>query len=123
MPSYTNTFPLPPPLSALTNNVYKRGRVPSKRYVAWKKLVTPYAYFTPRIELSGDVVAVYAIGKPSKARMDLDNRSKAIGDLMTEWAIITDDSNIVDLRLYWDPTVPKGMVRVTLTAVESCEGL
>lgn len=70
-----------------------------------------------RFELLGEVRAIYAMGKPSNRRMDLANREKAISDVLVKWGILSDDSQICDLRLYWADDVPAGMVRVTLEEV------
>lgn len=110
---YTNEFPLPPTANNLFINV-RGGRVKSPGYREWVKAVGPYALLKPRFELQGDVVAVYAYGKPSNRRMDVCNREKGVSDILQAWGILKDDSQLVDVRLLWSADVPAGMVRVHL---------
>lgn len=77
-------------------------------------MVDAYALLKPRLTLQGDVVAVYALGRPSKRRMDAANREKGISDTLQRWGVILDDCQITDIRLYWAEDVEPGMVRVTL---------
>lgn len=110
---YSNTFPLPPSV----NHVWKQGKgrtYKAPEYAKWERLADQYGLLKPRSQLTGDVVAVYACGKPSKRRMDVANREKGISDTLQRWGIIQDDSQITDIRLYWADDVEPGMVRVTL---------
>lgn len=89
----------------------------SKEYVAWEKLAGSYMLLKPRLELQGDVVAVYRYGKPSNRKMDVANREKGVSDLLVKHGVLKDDSQIVDIRLYWSKEVEPGMVRVHLSQV------
>lgn len=54
--------------------------------------------------------------RPDKRRRDLDNLLKAILDGMTHAGVWEDDSNIVDLRIYWADTIG-GMLKVKVSEV------
>jgi len=49
--------------------------------------------------------------RPDKRRRDLDNLLKATLDACTAAGVWEDDSNIVDLRIYWADTIG-GMIKV-----------
>jgi crossover junction endodeoxyribonuclease RusA len=54
--------------------------------------------------------------RPDKRRRDLDNLLKAVLDGCTHAGVWEDDSNIVDLRIYWADTVG-GMLKVKVSEV------
>lgn len=113
MVRYSHTFPLPPSVNQLWRSFGSKGRViKSKAYREWEKLVDGYGYLVPRRQLQGDVRATYRLGRPSARRMDCMNREKAISDTLTRWGVLLDDSQIVDIRVLWDASVPGGMVQV-----------
>lgn len=77
--------------------------------------MAPYALLKQRFTLSGEVRATYALGNERTARRrDLANYEKATSDLLVKWGILSDDSQIVDIRLHWADDVEPGMVRVVL---------
>jgi crossover junction endodeoxyribonuclease RusA len=49
--------------------------------------------------------------RPDKRRRDLDNLLKAALDACTAAGVWSDDSNIVDLRIYWADSIG-GMIKV-----------
>lgn len=54
--------------------------------------------------------------RPDNRRRDLDNLLKAILDGCTHAGVWVDDSNIVDLRIYWADTVG-GMVKLKVSEI------
>jgi len=52
--------------------------------------------------------------RPDNRRRDLDNLLKAVLDGCTHAGVWEDDSNIVDLRIYWAPTIG-GMLKVKVS--------
>ena len=54
--------------------------------------------------------------RPDNRRRDLDNLLKAVLDGCTHAGVWEDDSNIVDLRIYWADTVG-GMLKVKVSEV------
>lgn len=111
-------LPVPPS----TNNLFRSVVLPGKAYATRVK-TTPYkawlaeaglklnAQQPPRFD--GDVAVAYAI--PRNKRRDLDNYSKALGDLLVKHGVIVNDNRIVDLRLRYEAT-ESGMVEVEVKA-------
>jgi crossover junction endodeoxyribonuclease RusA len=54
--------------------------------------------------------------RPDNRRRDLDNLLKAVLDGCTHAGVWEDDSNIVDLRIYWADTVG-GMLKVKVSEI------
>lgn len=54
--------------------------------------------------------------RPDNRRRDLDNLLKAVLDSLTHAGVWEDDSNIVDLRIYWADIVG-GMLKVKVSEV------
>ena len=54
--------------------------------------------------------------KPDNRRRDLDNLLKAVLDSLTHAGVWADDGLIVDLRIYWAPTIG-GMLKVKIEEV------
>lgn len=52
--------------------------------------------------------------RPDKRRRDLDNLLKAVLDSCTHAGVWVDDSNIVDLRIYWADDIG-GMLKVKVS--------
>lgn len=86
-------LPWPPSLNNMFLNVKGRGRVRSENYRKWAQdagwlLLSqhPYKFKDPvrvRVELN----------PPNARAFDLDNRNKALLDLLVEHGVIVDDSN------------------------------
>jgi len=55
--------------------------------------------------------------RPDKRRRDLDNLLKATLDSLAHAGVYDDDSQIVDLRIYWAPVIG-GMLKVKIEEVE-----
>ena len=64
----------------------------------------------------GKLRVVIEAWRPDKRRRDLDNLLKAVLDSLTHAGVWVDDSNIVDLRIYWADTVG-GMLKVKVSEV------
>lgn len=54
--------------------------------------------------------------RPDNRRRDLDNLLKACLDGCTHAGVWEDDSNIVDLRIYWAPSIG-GMLKVKVSEI------
>lgn len=122
-------LPLPPPLSSLTTNAPKgkKGRVPTERYKTWKRAAGNEILLHRRTagarHISGRVKLTIAFsfhdlftkaGDLSKVRQDMDNRVKAIADILGPKGhnFIADDSIIDDLHVYRSWDIERGRVRV-----------
>jgi crossover junction endodeoxyribonuclease RusA len=65
---------------------------------------------------AGKLRVVIEAYRPDNRRRDLDNLLKAVLDGCTHAGVWEDDSNIVDLRIYWADTVG-GMLKVKVSEV------
>lgn len=115
MKSFSATLPFPPSVNNLFLNVKRGGRVKTAKYRSWEKLADagkPNGIVT----LRGDVIAVYTYGRPDRRRRDVENCSKAVSDTLTRWKVLSDDSQIVDIRLRWGKAdeIKPGECRVEL---------
>lgn len=64
--------------------------------------------------LTGSLVVVIEAWRPDKRRRDLDNLLKATLDALAHAGVYEDDSQVVDLRIYWADTVG-GMLKVKVS--------
>lgn len=55
--------------------------------------------------------------RPDRRKRDLDNLLKAALDSLAHAGVFEDDSQIVDLRIYWAPAIG-GMLKVTIEEVQ-----
>lgn len=99
-------IPLPPTLNSLYPGKFRRTK--SKEYQAWIRdanTMLNNQHFSP---IKGLVQVRYILGKPrnndgsiTKKQMDVFNREKAIGDLLTSRGVIEDDSKIERAIIEW----------------------
>ena len=95
-------LPFPPPLNNLFANVPGRGRVPTKRYEAWKREAAYGLLQQPRVgHLAGDVEVEILLGRPDKRKRDIDGLAKAALDFIVAHGVIEDDSRVQKLTLEW----------------------
>lgn len=57
------------------------------------------------------------VGRPSKRRMDIDNRAKAVMDLLQHANIITDDCLAYHITMYWSNDIEGCQVTITKAAI------
>ena len=96
-------LPFPPPLHSLTVNAPRRGRVPSQRYLTWKRAAgnDVLAQIKGQSPIKGPVKIMISFGKPDNRKRDLTNLTKAPEDLMVSHGLIDDDSYVEDMRICW----------------------
>ena len=91
--SLTFTIPSPPSVNNLYANIPGKGRVKSSRYRTWRQA----AGWAMRVDgnktrswptIAGPVEVQFINGN---RRGDLDNGCKAVGDLLVEMGVISDD--------------------------------
>ena len=103
MARVTYRLPLPP----TTNNLfahYGSKRYINPQYAAWLRAagweLQGQRAGSPCPLIEGDVQAIVLVRRPSK-RADLDNRLKAVFDLLVRQAVIRDDTQIVRIAAAW----------------------
>jgi Holliday junction resolvase RusA-like endonuclease len=67
----------------------------------------------------GTAIAVTIKAGKARRGRDLDNLSKAIGDLLQAHRVVANDRDIADIRITWDHNnIEPGRVRVEARAIE-----
>ena len=118
MNSLTITLPeVPPSVNALYFNLKRGGRAKTKKYAEWIKLCQ-YVIKPPPKPITCPVRVSYCITRPSKRKMDVENRIKGISDLLVKSGVLADDSQIVDLRIHWATEPQISPVEITITKLE-----
>jgi len=104
MKRMTFTLPLPPSVNALYANVAGRGRVKSERYRTWLNAAgwELKAQKPPRVE--GHYCIWIWANRPDGRKRDLGNLEKPVSDLLVAHGIVADDSQCVEIHLYWSGT-------------------
>jgi len=93
MTSLTLMLPFPISMNNMYVNVPRRGRVPSKRYMTWRRAAdTEIMAQRPR-RFDGPVSIHVQLGAPNRVRRDGDNLLKCIFDALKRNRIIPDDDN------------------------------
>jgi crossover junction endodeoxyribonuclease RusA len=92
-------LPIPPSVNNLFFNS-KRGRVKTPKYTAWLAEAGWKLNFQRAKPMQGQALVYISICRPNM-RSDLDNRTKALLDLIVSQQIIRDDRDIVHLSSKW----------------------
>lgn len=104
------SVPLPPSLNNCYVNVPGKGRRKSKAYEAW----IHEAGWLLASQRPGRVLGPFAVvlRVPEKARFDLDNGYKPIGDLMVTHGITPDDKLVHQILIERTPGIQSACVSV-----------
>lgn len=95
----------PPSVNNLFVNVRGKGRVRSDRYKTWLN-AAGWDVLQARVKpIHGKVRMALIVARPNR-RADLDNRLKAIGDLLVHQGVLIDDSQIESISAEWSDTIP-----------------
>lgn len=110
MTSITITLPVPPPLSRMFVNVPGRGRVKTRLYRQWRR----EAGWTLKAQHPGRVTGAYAVitRLPMSTRGDVDNRQKAVLDLLVEHKVTPDDRHCRRTTIERAPGITEAVVTV-----------
>ena len=84
-------LPMPPSVNSLYRNVPGRGRVPSGLYQRWRKAADDAMWGQKKQRIEGPVIIVITL--QPKGRYDVDNKIKAVLDLLVRYGIIEDDDH------------------------------
>lgn len=105
---YVYRIPIPPSMNALWR-ISGRRMYRTKKYTEWledcRRSLDGQA--KPAIDTTFNIEII--VGRPSKRRMDIDNRGKAVMDMLQHMDIITDDCLANRVTMMWS------------TAAEDCK--
>ncbi|WP_338762046.1 RusA family crossover junction endodeoxyribonuclease [Massilia sp. METH4] len=111
----TLTLPLPPTI----NHAYGHRRNGTKfirpALLKFRKAVADIVAEAGHRPLAGRLSLFVAVHPATRARQDLDNRSKTLQDALTHAGVWLDDEQIDDLHLVRREVIKGGRVRVVIT--------
>jgi crossover junction endodeoxyribonuclease RusA len=113
----TLQLPMPPSTNALFANIPGRGRVKSAAYKRW---ITEAGWMlrVQRIApITGRVRVTIRVQQTAKRKADIDNRIKAVLDLLVKNRVIEDDRHVEAVTAQW---VSEGLTGVSVT-IQSME--
>lgn len=94
------TLPAPPSTNMLFRNVRGKGRVRTEKYDAWLAEAGWKLRMQRPESVKGPVVLVIGVERMSKTA-DIDNRIKAVADLLVKHRVIDDDKNVMAVAAAW----------------------
>jgi crossover junction endodeoxyribonuclease RusA len=110
------TLPWPPSVNKYWRTFQGRMII-SAEGRAYRKAVTDQVFVQRGAKLfKGKLLVEIEAYRPDNRRRDLDNLLKAALDGCTFAGVWVDDSNIVDLRIYWAESIG-GMLKVKVSEV------
>ena len=101
-------LPLPPSANNLfpTDKHGHKKRYPSDEYEAWKaEAMVALLEQAPVPTIRGEINVIYTFGRPSKRKMDVFNREKAVSDFLKTQKVIEDDSLIQRGTVQWGDVI------------------
>jgi crossover junction endodeoxyribonuclease RusA len=107
----TLTLPWPPSMNTYWRTFQGRMIISAKGRDYRKAVIEQVRLQGGANNYQGKVRVEIEAYRPDKRRRDLDNLLKAVLDGCTHAGVWEDDSNIVDLRIYWADTIG-GMIKV-----------
>lgn len=106
----------PPSSNNMFANVPGRGRIKSKLYKLWIESAGWEARIQSALRVPGPVLIDITVFRMSKIA-DIDNRVKAVVDLLVAHDLIDDDKNVSEVRARWSDQLGCRIV-VTATGQE-----
>jgi Holliday junction resolvase RusA-like endonuclease len=109
-------LPIPPSVNACWANVEGMGRVRSTAYRRWSKLAMQELQAQQAGRIAGKFAVVITAGRV-KRRCDIDNRIKAVLDLLA--GVVTEDDAMCEcVSAGWSDDVKSGKINVQVRAVK-----
>jgi crossover junction endodeoxyribonuclease RusA len=109
-------LPWPPSINHYWIRQPKGFRI-SPEGIAFRKIVA--IRYRPHGKFLGPVGVTVSLCQPSKHRRDLDNLAKPLLDALTHAGAWEDDSQVHDLRLFWESRHPMAGAYVTIQDIPS----
>jgi crossover junction endodeoxyribonuclease RusA len=109
-------LPAPPSVNTMFRNT-ARGRVKTQHYVDWQSSAGWKLRLQKPASIKGDVIVVLGVEREARMRAaDIDNRVKAMLDLLVTHGVIEDDKHAAAIAAAWNPPA-SGMARVAIMPV------
>lgn len=113
------TLPLPPTINHAYGQRRNGGKYIKPAGIVFRTAVAEIVATAGHPTLTGRLSLFVAVHPATRARQDLDNRSKALQDAMTHAGVWLDDNQIDDLHMVRREIVKGGMVKVVVTELET----
>jgi crossover junction endodeoxyribonuclease RusA len=110
------TFPWPPSVNKYWRTFQGRMIISAEGRSYRKAVADQVLIQSGAKHYTGKLCVVIEAFRPDNRRRDLDNLLKAVLDGCTHAGVWEDDSNIVDLRIYWAESIG-GMLKVKVSEV------
>ena len=109
----TMTLPWPPSMNTYWRTFQGRMIISAKGREYRKAVAEQVMLQFVGLGYKGKLCVEIEAFRPDKRKRDLDNLLKAVLDGCTHAGVWEDDSNIVDLRIYWADTIG-GMIKLNV---------
>jgi len=107
------TLPWPPSVNTYWRKWKNRMVISDAGRLYREAVMHQIMHGNPTAHFEGPIVMTVEAFRPDKRKRDLDNLLKAPLDALAHAGIYKDDSQIVDLRVFWGDIVA-GMLKVTI---------
>lgn len=114
----TLTLPMPPTINHAYGQRPGGGKYIKPAGLEFRKAVADIVAAAGHDTLTGRVSLFVAVHPATRAKQDLDNRSKALQDALTHAGVWLDDEQIDELHLVRREVVKGGMVKVVITELK-----
>lgn len=111
------SIPCPPSVNSMYRNVTGKGRVKTVRYLTWARAAGNEVMAQTRQHIPGPVMIDITCQR-KRTNEDVDNKIKAVLDLLVNMAVIDDDKNVHEVRCRWGD-VQGALVTVVSLSVEA----
>ncbi len=115
----TISLPLPPTINHMYGQRRGGGRFIKPAGIAFREAVAEIVAEAQLPTLLKRVRLIVGIYPATRARQDLDNRSKALQDALTHAGVFLDDEQIDELTLIRKEVVKGGKVVVVITEIDN----
>lgn len=111
------TLPWPPSVNTYWRTFNGRMIISAKGREYREEVCSQIMLHKKACHYAGKLRVVIEAWRPDKRRRDLDNLLKATLDGLAHAGVYEDDSQIVDLRIYWAPDIG-GMLKIKIEEIE-----
>ena len=108
---YTYYLPTPPSVNSLWRMAGKR-MYRSKKYMEWIGECALALELEKRPEIDYPFNVEIIVGRPSKRRMDIDNRAKSVMDVLQHCGVIKDDCLANRITMMWSNDIDGAKVTI-----------
>jgi crossover junction endodeoxyribonuclease RusA len=117
------TLPYPPTINHAYGQRKGGGKFIKPAGIAFRAAVAEIVASAGYPMITGRVSLFVRVYPATRAKQDLDNRSKALQDALTHAGVWLDDEQIDDLHMVRGPVFKGGMVKIAIAELKPQAGL